>query len=138
MKKIKISKKGHETIQSAMYTSFVCSYYLNEAKGIYFHNRYNLPIPVIKGKDKLIINKAMESLVRIEKELFSPIDEDELGQKINDAFMENLFDFTKFMIEGKSFYDFAHLQTLVLAYGIDKDNMMEKAQEVLRANSKKE
>jgi hypothetical protein len=41
------------------------------------------------------------------------------------------------MIEGKSYYTFAELQTLQLAHAIDRDKIMNVAQEVIAENAEK-
>jgi len=136
-KKVKISNEGAIKVQSAIHTSFVNAYYLNEVKNVYMKNSNGLAVPVIKNKDKQNINRALESLIEIEKNLFTPLDNDAEGEKINDAFIDNLLDYTRVMIEGKSYYTFAELQTLQLAHAIDRDKIMNVAHEVIAENAEK-
>ena len=135
-KKVKLTEESTIKIQSAIFTSFVASHYLNEIKDVYFKNKNDLPIPIIKGKDKLLLNKTLESLIRIERELFNPMDNDKDGEKINDAFINHLLDFTKFMVEGKTYYQFAELQSLCLSYGINRDKIMTSAMDIIEENAK--
>jgi hypothetical protein len=136
-KKLKISNEGAIKVQSAIHTSFVNAYYLNEVKNVYIKNSNGIAVPVIKNKDKQNINRALESLIEIEKNLFTPLDNDAEGEKINDAFIDNLLDYTRVMIEGKSYYTFAELQTLQLAHAIDRDKIMNVAHEVIAENAEK-
>lgn len=117
------TEKQLEQISGAIITCFVNLHFLQEADSS----------GLFRQRVKNNVKKTMADLIDIENNYFAKIeevDEKELGDKL----VANKLEFVKWLLNKFDFNDFTKLQEVCIAYSLNKEELTETSDRILREN----
>ena len=117
------TEKQLEQISGAIITCFVNLHFLQEADSS----------GLFRQRVKNNVRKTMADLIDIENNYFAKIeevDEKELGDKL----VANKLEFVKWLLNKFDFNDFTKLQEVCIAYSLNKEELTETSDRILREN----
>lgn len=123
---MKLNDKQLETVSGAILTSFINLHFLHEAKNL----------GVFKQKAKLNLNRTMQDLMFIEKQLFDKLDSID-DSETADKLIANKMEFVDWVLNKFSYYEFLKVQEVCAAYSIDKEKLTKVSDEILIKNGAK-
>ncbi len=117
------TEKQLEQISGAIITCFVNLHFLQEADSS----------GLFRQRVKNNVRKTMADLIDIENNYFAKIeevDEKELGDKL----VANKLEFVEWLLNKFDFNDFTKLQEVCIAYSLNKEELTETSDRILREN----
>jgi len=120
------TEKQLEQISGAIITCFVNLHFLQEADSS----------GLFRQRVKNNVRKTMADLIDIENNYFAKIeevDEKDLGDKL----VANKLEFIEWLLNKFDFNDFSKLQEVCIAYSLDKEELTETSDRILRENGAK-
>ena len=117
------TEKQLEQISGAIITCFVNLHFLQEADSS----------GLFRQRVKNNVRKTMADLIDIENNYFAKIeevDEKELGDKL----VANKLEFVEWLLNKFDFNDFSKLQEVCISYSLDKEELTETSDRILREN----
>ena len=117
------TEKQLEQISGAIITCFVNLHFLQEADSS----------GLFRQRLKNNVRKTMADLIDIENNYFAKIeevDEKELGDKL----VANKLEFVEWLLNKFDFNDFTKLQEVCIAYSLNKEELTETSDRILREN----
>jgi len=117
------TEKQLEQISGAIITCFVNLHFLQEADSS----------GLFRQRVKNNVRKTMADLIDIENNYFAKIeevDEKELGDKL----VANKLEFVEWLLNKFDFNDFTKLQEVCIAYSLNKEELTETSDKILKEN----